>query len=437
MSTRKITLAIGIGTLILLCSALILGHSQEGNNIQETSSALFSVENSQRNDDISLDAAFDSTGSIHLLYASLNKEISYQRSTDSGQNWSAPILLTPVSIDIKNQYKIAFIGSTLYAFWISEGDLFQRFSVDGGFTWSLPTRILSDNHIGYFSMIVFNQVIYLIYSGKISDNLGTYFQKSADAGLSWSSPARIKPEFKDNGWNSIFSMAISQNYIHIVRQIPDQKAVDGTYSPRFYYIRSRDLGETWDDIREIQPTSWPKKDEDLYQIEKLKIAASNNSIWVAFQDIELYYILSTDNGDRWSTPKFISDAPPYKIWITATGGNVAAILWVDYKNAKHPFWAHIPIIDVLFSWDDSPYWDNNSLYCAIIKNDTLMGAHNLTPGISYTELYYSGLACENIGNDLMILWSGKEKIGKRVGSSPDPFKIFYEFINLPSGPPGF
>jgi hypothetical protein len=220
MSNRKAVFS--IGKIIMLWSAIIAGYDQIGTAQQQISGPI-ALNYSQCTGITALDAAFDSRGTIHLLYANIDSGIYYQESSDRGQSWLHRQMLAP---NLPAEYsensiefsliKIISVRDTLYTFWNSQGHLFRRSSADGGIDWSSPLRIFTDEELGVFLLVVQNDIVYIVYNGRINDKPETYFRKSSDAGVTWSSPIVVAPCFYGNCQANNSTFAINRNYIHVI-----------------------------------------------------------------------------------------------------------------------------------------------------------------------------------------------------------------------------
>jgi len=393
---------------------------------------LQSIKYTQSQNRISLDAIFDPKGTIHIIWACEGKGLVYQNSSDIGQTWSRPQKLTPAYISVYNQFKIILLGDAIYVFWIYDGgNLFQRFSLDGGNSWSSEVKVLSDKNIGYYTMVADKQVLYLIYGGKVDNEIGTFFQRSSDFGLDWTMPKRISPLIQYRDSESFLSVKIIENYIHIACNIPGtNKAIEKPHIG-IQYIRSTDLGESWDKVRNIDITDWVTKQRILdYPVGNYEIEKFDNTIWIGFRNLGFNFIRSTDNGNNWSDPITLWKFPYSRMSLYVIHENLAAIFWNDSRNAYHPWWADIPVLGIILSGDDDPYWRNNDIYFAFLQGDKILKTERLTPYLSYAEIMYNSLACGKIGDNLIVIWSGKTKIEKYAESSPYPFEIFFKVIKV-------
>ncbi len=436
MSNSKVTLRIGIGTLILLCYAFTSAYSREEDSRQN--SGPNPIYYTQGSEVVSLDAVFDSSGSIHLLYSTTDKGIFYQRSSDKGQSWSTPQMLAAnlpgIYSDDSIQYiliKIVSIGAALYAFWNSNSDLIQCSSMDNGISWNSPSAVISAEDMGMFSLIADYDVIYIAYHGKVNASLGTYFRKSADGGLTWSSPVKIDARDSSQRLAVYSGIALNQNCVYVVGT--DLRShIKGKPYPSLIYIRSENLGDSWDAAREIDVSQISK--HSVY-VKNQQIALSGNTVWIAFNSNDvLYFMVSTNNGDSWSRPEALSKTARFTISITARGNNQAAILWIDGRNANHPFWADIPIVNgvIAFINQGSPYWKNNDIYCSFLDGNTKVKTERLTPDLSYAlDHAIDAMACGTMGDSLLCLWPGIKKVGIDLDTFHNPHEVFYEFVNWP------
>ncbi|MCP4583742.1 MAG: hypothetical protein GY839_19195 [candidate division Zixibacteria bacterium] len=371
------------------------------------------------------DIAVDDNQNIHLVWQSDDEEILYQKSIDQGNTWSTPVelytdqRLASWPIDDRDHRclnpQIVSADNVISVFW-GQGGFYQSVSLDGGDSWELT----DNTYDGFdFNFVNRNHYIYLVYG--YSD--GTYFTTSEDFGLHWKIPRRIAPSrFRDCLLRKP-SVSFSNGSIHVL----------WGKDPRLFYCYSDNSGESWADIKEIDTDiKGPKYNPHAFSCSK--IGASREQIAIARDYVGLGIRLSEDKGITWSRPRKTSKSKLRSISIYNNDNDDIYIFWIDQSNRNTSWWGYIPFHFVL-TWDNDPDWHNNDLYYARIRNGEINRTERLTTPLSYTETglltYYrpNTIACDQLGDKVVVFWSGKRKIDKYPEETDMPYEIYYKFLD--------
>ena len=178
------------------------------------------------------DMIVDGQDRIHLVFSG-DGGVNYIRSTDGGDVWSDPIVLS-ASWDSPGAPRLAVDASdNLYAVWPNTNgaqpvahsvSITLRYSTDGGESWSEPSQVMLDSYgIGQVDAAVDSMgTFHLIWRYEAMSSTGTVaYVNSSNRGQSWS-PVEILPVFSGAAYS--FGLAVdSADNLHLV--IPSGKAV--------------------------------------------------------------------------------------------------------------------------------------------------------------------------------------------------------------------
>jgi len=246
--------------------------------------------------------------------------------------WQANFRLTtdPASsyLSYNNAHCITADGNNLYVVWWDGRDLdreiyFNR-STDNGLTWQSDTRLTNVNSWSeYPSIAVSGSNVHIVWMDDRDESYypEIFYKRSTDGGISWSADEKLTSNPSEPG---IPSLAVSGNNIHIVWH--DLR--DGNWE--IYYKRSTDNGATWQpDVRLTN---------DASVSERASIALWNNSIYVVWQDErdndkEIYFKISTDNGNNWSGDiRLTNSVGESEIPTLAVEESNINVVWGDSRN---------------------------------------------------------------------------------------------------------
>jgi hypothetical protein len=183
---------------------------------------------------------------VHLVWAgyfnpSEAGDVYYNKSTDSGLNWSGNI---PLSIVDSHPSELASICSSgdsglavcwmdfKYSPYLTTGDILTRSSFNSGSNWEIENQASYD-HFAWNSDIASNgDTIHIIWQDEIHDpaHLSIYYTTSTDNGITWSEPYWIDGTL-DNSHDP--AMAVSNGRVYVIWYDIQRPDTSGLYFSRY------------------------------------------------------------------------------------------------------------------------------------------------------------------------------------------------------------
>ena len=145
--------------------------------------------------------AADTSGNLFVVWWDLtvNEEIYFSRSTDSGASWSFPLNLSNTPIGESTHPDIAVdISGNINVIWDDEFPdpdelvYFSR-STDGGATWTSPADISGNAPFDYGSVIAVDTAVNInaVWRSWTTGKPELFFSRSIDDGANWSFPVNV------------------------------------------------------------------------------------------------------------------------------------------------------------------------------------------------------------------------------------------------------
>ena len=269
--------------------------------------------------------AISNSGRYYVGYITNNLGQGVSYSDDQGENWTPVVVSGPGSASvldknhmwIDNSLSSPYEGN-LYNAWgplggfghVNENEIELSYSDDNGESWSSPVGISQAVNAGSHNQGINLSTgpdgevyaVWSIYDSWPSDEVAIGFAKSLDGGLSWEPATRIIENTR-----GIRSTATSKNMR--VNSFPSA-AVDisgGQYNGTIYVV--------WSNIG---------------------VPGANTG-----DDIDVYMIKSSDEGESWSDPIRVNQDPPgqgkehYFPWITCDPANgILSVVFYDDRNVS-------------------------------------------------------------------------------------------------------
>jgi hypothetical protein len=272
----------------------------------------------------------DSAGNLNLAWMddiTGNLDIFFSRSTDDGATWSLPVNISNNSGDSWDPDIAVDSTGTLYLVWsdfsfVYKQILFSR-STDNGSTWSLPTNISNNSGSSLNPTISLDSGgnLNLAWSDEIPGNFEILFSRSTDNGSTWSLPVYVTQTSYDSYDPTITADNAGNLNLAWTYATPQNWEI--------FFSRSTDNGSTWILPVNISNTAFGSYEPTI-------IVDSAGNLNLAWRDDttgndEILFSRSTDNGSTWSLPKNISNTSKGSTYPTITvdsAGNIH-LAWMD------------------------------------------------------------------------------------------------------------
>ena len=240
-------------------------------------------------------AVFADGSNFYVVWGD-NGMIKFKRSTNCGVSWYSNVTVYDGS-SISGWPVLYGVGNTIVVLYHYNGTngyvVHCQRSTDYGDTWSQPIVISTQNNsTGITPKITFDgSTLYAAWEER-PGKYQIYFAKSTDLGISWSTPVNVSNTIVDSRWVQVLYQSGRLHCIWL--DSPSYPAHD------IAYIYSDDGGVTWSPYRKLT--------EDVLPQTRVALAARDNSVYIASQDMyqinfsEIALMKSTDKGITWSAP---------------------------------------------------------------------------------------------------------------------------------------
>jgi hypothetical protein len=259
---------------------------------------------------------FDASGTAYFAFIDYNQNdfsvggIAVARSTDGGQSWGRPVLVSANTEDVFNDKEwIAVDRSRNPA---TRGNVYV--------TWTLFRRISPNRERG-----------------------DIVISRSTDGGRTFSGPQVVSlPGQTDNqgSWPAIGPNG--EVYVLYYNDTPTGEA------DALYVARSTDGGQSFPQVRRATsvrrpPSPLPGSQFRLFVLPAMAIDPRNGTLYVTWNDYrsgdsDVLLVSSTDGGQTWSSPQRVNDDPPMprhdQFFPTIAAGSDGAVhvLWLDRRD---------------------------------------------------------------------------------------------------------
>ena len=273
-----------------------------------------------------------------------NFDIFFAFSTDNGQTFSTPDNLSNSSIPSFNP-QISSEDNNVYVVWgdrtPGNDEIFFAVSNDNGQTFSTPDN-LSVNTGASFNAQISSEgnnvyVVWQVFTTP-PDNEEIFFAFSTDNGQTFSTPDNLSEDTVFSGSPQISSQG---NDVYVVW-------VGGTFGNfETFFVVSTDNGQTFSTPDNLSENTGDSRDA--------QISSSGNNVYVVWKsDNDIFFAFSTDNGLTFSFPDNLSEGSTgdnNDPQISSEGNNVY-VVWSD-NNPRDIFFAFSTDNGLTFSFPDN------------------------------------------------------------------------------------
>lgn len=260
-------------------------------------------------------------------------DLMVSRSSDAGRTWSMAKPLNSDALGDNREENAATINTDGSGVWIAvwyasakagDPDIYFARSTDNGLTWSEPALIgqslAFDEEIDIGPQLAINNsgdwiVQWHVQGSPVSvygEDGDTLFARSVDKGVTWSAPRPMRADaLTDVSFDGLGGMAgKGKMWLAVWNTIDGEWGGDMDIA----LARSFDRGQTW---------SVPTPLSDSFRTDSAYDSGATISTdgagrwyvaWVSDQsltgtgdgDFDIYYVVSTDDGQTWSTPNALN-----------------------------------------------------------------------------------------------------------------------------------
>ena len=262
----------------------------------------------------------------------VNNRVEAATSTDGGLTWTAqPFLSAAGQSASRTQVRISNDGNRVMAIWerVDAGKVRVQatFSTDGGGTWSTPETLSSagTNAEGsQFTLSADGQRAAAVWQ----EATRVYAARTIDGGTTWSAPAMLATDISTTPVVAGSSNGTSLASLWSTPVAPN---------PFISSSRSGNSGSTWSAPVNISPAAVSRDPRIASSADGVRMIAA----WRQGTMVDPYRIVSarsTDGGQTWTAGPAVStagkDARTPRL-VTSSDGSFATLAWEEYDGAKY------------------------------------------------------------------------------------------------------
>ncbi|RPI71668.1 MAG: T9SS C-terminal target domain-containing protein, partial [Ignavibacteriales bacterium] len=315
-------------------------------------------------------------------------EILFRYSSDYGQTWNTPQIISGMD-DGSITPQLAISGSDIIAAWERRVnnfyDIIYRRSTDHGVTWSPEGNISGSlgSHSRWLQIEAAGSTVFCTWLESVTyPESDIYFSKSTDGGETWwLTPPPITNDPRPQ--NRIYMKVVSENDIYIV----SDDIITFNFD-ELYLMYSSNGGNSWSTPSNITNNAGHSNTPCLEVIENnLYLTWADNSHTApAYDNMDIFFKWSSDNGVTWQDSINLSDNPE-----TSSRPRICSALFITLQGV---IWADFTVV-----WYDYSTGDAEIL------------ARNGTQIIVPVEL--TSFTSEVRGNDVLLNWTTASELNNK------------------------
>jgi Secretion system C-terminal sorting domain len=297
----------------------------------------------------------DQNDEMHIVWASQLPKVLYYSKMDSALNVlvdSVRIADNPEFSNYQAVYLTNDLQNRIHVMW-NEGktgvDLPESYysrSIDGGLNWSVKDTISTDDSFpSAFPRGQFNAysgdtlAIFWRDSSSLGvDNWDIQMVVSEDGGVSWSAPQLIDSHINMQGDPDLVIDPLGRFHLFF----HEADVANPYWGMRIVYGYSDDLGMTWSPSSTFQDTV--SLAQRSYLAEGSRYDIVNGVLWTFWKEEDMLGLqggdmmaaYSTDRGDNWSTPEYVTDRNDSTIGFKAVALLPDGRLAINYELPNYP-----------------------------------------------------------------------------------------------------
>ncbi len=326
---------------------------------------------------------------IHLVWENRTSthSIGYRRSEDAGRTWTESKIIT--SGEVGNP-RIAINGSNIHLVYMQDtgitSEIMYQNSTDNGETWSLPVMLSLDDGVwcAIPDIAVDGDNIHVVWEDEDASGPGSYeiiYRNSTNGGISWNPTIQLTNY--PGGSDASAKIAVNGSLVHVVWG----RFVTASGSFETMYRRSLDGGSTWEAEMQItKPGSGHSYAPDL--------AVNGSSIYAIWMDSrngawETYINISYDDGVSWNGGIALSDIDGEFSWVPIVDvwNQTVYVMWTDRRD-DYPY-TDAQEIYMNYSFDSGVTWQDENKRLTLALNNSAVN------DIVVTEDYIHVVSVDN------------------------------------------
>ena len=224
--------------------------------------------------------------------------------------------------NISNEYgpsdeqDIANIGDDYFLVWNQWGDIMFRKSENGGENWGQKLTLYSSLDYGanYPVIAAAGDNVYVAYYRNTTGNSEIFMVKSSDGGQSFGNEIQVT--------NSIHLAQVPQIVASGDTVVVAYEDRDENWDYQIMLTYSTDAGVSWSEAQNISNTTGDARWCNVALQQENIVVVWNEQTGASYNDLDLFYSISEDFGESWTTPENLSNNMAYNARLnTRIAGN--------------------------------------------------------------------------------------------------------------------